>query len=194
MLTHEYHVEGPAAIVTTTTSIELDEEFENRCFVLSVDESREQTEAIHRYQREAETLDGLMAREDRRQIVELHQNVQRLLRPVHVVNRFAEGLRYPSTCTRTRRDHMKYLGLIRAIALLHQHQRPVMTLARNGRELKYIEAQVRDIELANRLASEVLGRSLVELPPQTARLLAAHPRDGEPGVPSFADRPVGLSL
>ena len=37
--------------------------------------------------------------------------------------------------------------------------------------MAYIEVTLGDIETANRLAHEVLGRSLDELPPQTRRLL-----------------------
>jgi DNA primase catalytic core len=173
LLTHEYHVEGPAAILTTTTALTLDEEFENRCLVLSVDESREQTEAIHRFQRYQQTLEGLAAREERRRVVGLHRNAQRLLRPLHVVNPFAEQLRYPTTSTRTRRDQMKYLGMIEAIALLHQHQRETKALQVGERSLPYVEVTLSDIELANDLASRVLGRTLDELPPQTLRLLEA---------------------
>ena len=47
-MTHEYHVEGPVMIFLTTTAIELDEELLNRCLVLTVNEDREQTRAIHR--------------------------------------------------------------------------------------------------------------------------------------------------
>ena len=47
METQEYHVEGPVAILFTTTAIDIDEELMNRCLVLTVDESREQTERIH---------------------------------------------------------------------------------------------------------------------------------------------------
>jgi hypothetical protein len=68
---------------------------------------------------------------------------------------------------------MKYLGLIRAIALLHQYQREIKTVEHRGERIRYIEASREDIELANRLAHEVLGRSLDELPPQT-RLLLEH--------------------
>ena len=46
-VTHEYRVEGPVAIMLTTTAIDVDEELLNRCLVLSVDEAREQTRAIH---------------------------------------------------------------------------------------------------------------------------------------------------
>jgi hypothetical protein len=66
---------------------------------------------------------------------------------------------------------MKYLTLIQAIALLHQHQREAKTVEHGGQVLRYIEATTADIELANRIAHEVLGRTLDELPPQTRRLL-----------------------
>ncbi len=66
---------------------------------------------------------------------------------------------------------MKYLTLIRAIALIHQHQRPIKTVEHRGRTLAYIEATRADIALANQIAHEVLGRTLDELPPQTRRLL-----------------------
>ena len=66
---------------------------------------------------------------------------------------------------------MKYLTLIRSIALLHQHQRPRKTATHRGKTVEYIEVTLDDIATANRLAHEVLGRSLDELPPQTRRLL-----------------------
>src|SRR5690606_20537388 len=40
-------------------------------------------------------------------------------------------------------------------------------------KVSYIEVALEDIEVANRLAHQVLGRSLDELPPQTRRLLGA---------------------
>jgi len=171
LVTQEYRVEGPVAIFLTTTALEIDEELLNRCLVLTVDEDREQTRAIHRAQRERQTLEGLLRRQERDDIVRLHQNAQRLLRPLPVVNPRAGELTFPDSLTRTRRDHMKYLTLIRASALLHQHQRPVKTVAANGRTIEYIEATDEDLALANRLVKEVLGRSLDELQPQTRRLL-----------------------
>jgi hypothetical protein len=66
---------------------------------------------------------------------------------------------------------MKYLGLIDAIALLHQHQREVKRGVVRGRKVDYIEATLDDIAVVNRLANEALGRTLDELPPQTRRLL-----------------------
>jgi hypothetical protein len=88
-----------------------------------------------------------------------------------VVNPFADRLGFADAATRTRRDHVKYLTLISAIALLHQHQRPRKAATIDGAAVTYIEATLADIELANTLAADVLGRSLDELPPQTRRLL-----------------------
>jgi DNA primase catalytic core len=171
MVTQEYRVEGPVMIVMTTTSIEIGEELQNRCIVLTVDETREQTRAIHRVQRERYTLEGLLAKRDRETIRATHQNAQRLLRPLGVLNPFARQLTFLDDKTRTRRDHEKYLTLIAAITLLHQYQRPVKTREHGGRMVEYIEATRNDIAVANRLAAEALGRSLDELPPQTRRFL-----------------------
>src|SRR5436305_14285310 len=85
-IAHEYRVEGPVMIFITTTAIEIDPELLNRCLVLTVNESREQTRLIHKLQREQETLSGLFQNERRNQIIALHQNAQRLLRSVKVVN------------------------------------------------------------------------------------------------------------
>jgi len=171
LVTHEYIVEGPVMIFLTTTAIDLDEELLNRCLVLTVDEDRAQTQAIHQKQREAQTLEGLLAKHDRNELLATHRNAQRLLKPMLVVNPYARELTFLDAQTRTRRDHMKYLTLIRSIALLYQHQRPRKTTVHRGQTLEYIEVTKDDIAMANRLAHEVLGRSLDELPPQTRRLL-----------------------
>ena len=173
LVTQQYRVEGPVMIFLTTTAIEIDEELLNRCMVLSVDEGREQTEAIHRLQRARRTLAGLKAKQGKAHLVKLHQNAQRLLRPLAVVNPYADRLTFLSDKTRTRRDHEKYLTLIDTIALLHQHQRPVRTMLDAGQAVEYIEVTAEDIAQANAIAHEVLGRSLDELPPQTRRLLAS---------------------
>jgi len=171
MVTQEYHVEGPVMIFLTTTAIDLDEELQNRCLTLAVDESAAQTERIHRVQRERRTLAGLLAHEQRKDLLTKLRNAQRLLSPLAVVNPFAPALTFATARTRNRRDHEKYLTLIDAIALLHQHQRAHGQHLVNGRVVEFVEVTLDDIALANELAPEVLGRSLDELPPQTRRLL-----------------------
>ncbi|EAA7842859.1 toprim domain-containing protein [Salmonella enterica] len=171
LVTKQYTVKGPVMLMLTTTAIDVDEELLNRCLVLTVNESREQTEAIHAAQRYAQTLEGLLASNEKSYITALHQNAQRLLRPLNVVNPFASQLTFMSDKTRTRRDHMKYLTLIQSIALLHQYQREVKRVEHRGAVVEYIEVTREDIALANQLAHEILGRTLDEMPPQTRKLL-----------------------
>jgi hypothetical protein len=171
LITQQYRVEGPVALLVTTTARDIDEELMNRCLVLSVDEGREQTRAIHQLQRDRRTLEGLIARRDKEALIALHQNAQRLLKQLDVLNPYARFLTFPDQTTRLRRDHEKYLTLIDTIAFIHQHQRTVKTAQRGEQHIEYIEVTLSDIELANRIAHDVLGRSLDELPPQTRRLL-----------------------
>jgi DNA primase catalytic core len=171
LVTQQYRVEGPVMLFLTTTAIDVDEELVNRCLVLTINESREQTRRILARQRSARTLAGLVATSEAESIRKLHQNAQRLLRPLAVVNPYAEHLTFLDDRTRMRRDHAKYLTLIEAITLLRQHQREIRTLRQAGAMIEYIEVTLSDIALANRLAHEVLGRSLDELPPQTRRVL-----------------------
>jgi len=171
LVTQQYRVEGPVALMVTTTARDIDEELMNRCLVLSVDEGREQTRAIHQLQRDKRTLQGLIARRDKEALIALQQNAQRLLKPLAILNPYAQFLTFPDQTTRLRRDHEKYLTLIDTLAFLHQHQRDIKVATRGAQHIEYIEVSMSDIELANRIAHDVLGRSLDELPPQTRRLL-----------------------
>ena len=169
--TQTHKVEGPVMLFSTTTAIDIDEELMNRCLVLSVDESREQTSAIHEQQRARRTLAGRHAKIEKDKAIQLHQNAQRLLRPLQIINPYADQLTFINDKTRTRRDHEKYLTLIDTIALLHQYQRVIKKDVYKGIITEYVTVELSDIEAANQLANEVLGQTLDELPPQTRRML-----------------------
>ena len=112
-------------IFLTTTAIEIDEELLNRCLVLTVNEDREQTQAIHRKQREAQTLEGLLATAERDEVLKLHRNAQRLLEPIFVgqpLRRRADLPRQPDADPP--RSHEVSDADSQPMALLHQHQRP----------------------------------------------------------------------
>ncbi|HET7662746.1 MAG TPA: hypothetical protein VFK31_03825 [Rhodanobacteraceae bacterium] len=173
LVTAEYYVSGPVMLCLTTTAIDIDEELLNRCLVLTINETAEQTAAIQTRQRASRTLAGLTAQVKSDHILAAHRAAQTLLEPLAVVNPYAEELTFASDRVRLRRDHVKYLALIDAIALLHQHQRKRQRVEVDGASVEYIEVLPADIALANRLAHAVLGRSLDELPPQTRRVLAA---------------------
>ncbi len=167
METQEYRVEGPVMIILTTTAADIDEELQNRSLVLTVDESREQTQRIHALQREARTEEGLARKAQRAGLLALHRAAQTLLQPLPVFNPYVQRLRFLSDQLRMRRDHEKYLLLIDTLAVLFQHQRERKTI--QGRE--HVVVTLDDIARANQLAHDVLGRGLDDMPPQTRRLL-----------------------
>ncbi len=173
LTTQTYEVAGPVALLLTTTAIDIDEELLSRCIVLAVDEGREQTRAIHAAQRHRRTLDGLVAHKRVEQVVKLHHDAQRLLRPLHVVLPADLGVGFCDHAVRNRRDHGKLLGLIEAVAFLRQFQKNVMEHHDGGVRVSYIVADADDITLAAKLAHTALGRTLDELPPGTRRLLGA---------------------
>ena len=116
--------------------------------------------------------EGLSPRSIKKYHVLLSSIFRRAVRDrVLVHNPCASRLTFLDEKTRMRRDHVKYLKLIEAVALLFQYQRDVKTLTVDGEVVEYVEATLSDVALAGRLASEGLGRSLDELPPQTRRLL-----------------------
>ena len=164
MKTVGYEVNGPVALMLTTTAVDMDFETQNRFLTLTIDESKGMTERILAGQREARTLEGLKRKKERERVAKVHQNAQRLLRPLKVVNNLAVGLKFPSHTLRARRDHSKYLNLIEAIAYLHQYQREVKTdKLRTGEAFTYIEVEPADIERANKLGARILGQTLGEL-------------------------------
>lgn len=173
MRTEEYTVKGPVAVMITTTAAELEGETASRFLFLTIDESSKMTEAIHQKQREADTLEGLIKKTKREKIVKKHHTAQRILKPLAVVNPFSPYLSYPHSSLRTRRDHKKYLNLIRAIAYLFQCQREIKTIDVEGKPVAYIEVNLEDIDKANRLANEVLGQSLDELAKPSRTLLSS---------------------
>jgi hypothetical protein len=156
-----YEVEGPVSVIVTTTSSDLNDETRSRFLVVSVDESREQTRAIQEAQRKREAGDA----PPREEILRRHHAIQRCLRPLKVINPYAPRLTFPDHRLSTRREHSKYLGLIRAVAFLRQYQRE--------EEDGTIRVELEDIDTAHKLADAILGQDLEDLSPPARRLLEA---------------------
>ena len=171
MKTEENTVEGPLMVFITTTQAEIDGETASRFLFISIDESQKMTEKILVRQRQAHTLEGFLDKLKTVDIIRKHKNANRLLKPLKVVNPYAELLTFTSRTLRARRDNTKYLGLIQAIAYLHQYQRKIHTVDYGGETVEYINVTLADIYQANEMAAEILGRSLDELSPPSRKLL-----------------------
>ncbi len=71
---------------------------------------------------------------------------------------------------RTRRDHKKYLNLIKVIAFLKQYQKEQKVIDINGKEVSYIEVELEDISFANYLSKFIFSHTLEELSPPSRNL------------------------
>ena len=168
--TEEHVVEGPVFILISTTNPDaLDFETRNRFVILTIDESDDQTQKIMDSRKESFTLTGKQKQQDMDDILLRCSNMQRLLKPIEVVNEYAPFLEYPFDKLQMRREFGKYMTLINTIALLHQYQREVKVYEKDGKEHKYIEVTLGDIALANELVLKFFPNSLDEMAPHTRR-------------------------
>ena len=147
-------VEGPVSVAGCTTQESIYEDNSNRNFLLYIDESQEQDIRIMNYQRRASA--GKLNEQEEINAKELLKDVQRVLKPVRVINPFAEHLELPQSVFKPRRTNSHYLQFIEAITFYKQYQRSVSTDKQTGE--MYIETTIEDIEEANELIQEVLLR------------------------------------
>jgi hypothetical protein len=152
-------VEGPVCIAACTTSEQIYEDNANRSFLIYLDDSEEQDKRIMDYQRKS--FAGKVNKEEEQQAKTLLQNAQRILKPITVINPYAEYLQLPSEVFKKRRTNAHYLQFIEAITFYHQYQREEKTNEETG-EI-YIETTIEDIQEANDLIKHILLRKSDEL-------------------------------
>lgn len=162
---YENTVVGPAAVMISTTNLAaFCFENVNRFFVVFLDESREQTAAILEHHSRMVGIEKMRLKQTRKRVERLHRNVQRLLKPVTVVNRLGSGIVYPADILNTRRECTKTESLIETVALLHQYQRTVQSQRVLGEQCQYIEVTAEDIQAVHAIAGDILRQSLDEMP------------------------------
>ena len=151
-------VEGPVAVSGCTTKESIYEDNANRSFLLYLDESKDQDNAVMDYQRKLRA--GKIDITAENSIKELFKNCQRILEPVRVLNPYAEFLTIPEEVLKPRRSNDHYLLAIEAITFYNQYQREKKA-DENGEV--FIEVTIEDIAAANELLKDVLLRKSDEL-------------------------------
>jgi len=147
-------VEGPVSVAGCTTQEHIYEDNSNRSFLLYIDESEEQDKRIMDYQRLISA--GKVNQDEEHRAKELLKNVQRVLKPIRVINPFAEYLELPKSVFKPRRTNSHYLQFIESITFYKQYQRERKYDESTGEE--FIETTIEDIEEANELIIDVLLR------------------------------------
>jgi DNA primase len=149
---------GPVCIVGATTKEKVYEDNSNRSFLLHIDESRKQQQAVMDYQNAIAA--GLIDREKLKQQQTLLQNLQRILTPIPIKNPFQPDLKLPDSVFKPLRTNQHYIQLIKAVTFLHQNQRKKQKDT-NGKY--YIETTLDDIMWANKLCRASFLRKSDEL-------------------------------
>jgi len=151
--------------VMSGTDYGINPENASRCFVISADESREQTRRIHEKQRGKYSLERYEEKENGTgEIERKHRCAQRMLRKVRIVNPFAEYLDFPDMLMRTRRDNDRFMDLIACVCFLRQYQKEV----RESRGFEYVECDAEDYAVAYEImVNGVLTATMRELPEST---------------------------
>ncbi len=144
----ERTVRGPIASLACTTRGEMYEDNVSRCFVIAVDESREQTLRVINYQNDRAA--GAIDIKKEKETKEFLQNCIRLLKPYEVLNPYANKINLPEEAHKLRRLNELYQSFVRQITLLNQYQRGK---DKQGRLITEIE----DLETA----CEILFESIV---------------------------------
>ena len=158
-------VYGPISLSATTTRETLYEDNANRSLLIYPDDSAAHQEAIMNEQRRLSS--GQTSPKSQANKIRLLQDVQRVLRPIRVVNPFAEQLRIPNTCFKPLRTNAHYLHFIEAVTFYHQYQREVKINLETEEE--FIETTVEDIAAANELLKDVLLAKSDELVSKACR-------------------------
>jgi len=120
----------PITVISTTTDLDLDRQFERRCWFINVDESPEQTARILEFKDEKEDREleidlGLRELDKSREILKCALN---MLEDGKVAIPFKNSLRkiMDTSLLRSRGDYDKIKTLIRMRAWLYQRQRPFL--------------------------------------------------------------------
>ena len=114
-------VRGPICSLVATTKGTVYEDNMSRCFVLAVDESREQDIHVVNYQNSKAA--GLIDKKKEKDTAQFLQNCIRLLKPCEAVNPFATKILLPEKAAKIRRLNQNFQNFVKQITILNQYQR-----------------------------------------------------------------------
>ncbi len=141
-------VKGPIGSISCTTKGWVYEDNISRCFVIAVDESREQTLRIIEHQNRK--AGGQVSGKEQAKIRSFVQNCIRLLKPYEVINPYWDKIELPHDADHLRRLNELYQCFVKQITLLNQYQREKDAEGR-------LITQKEDLEIA----CEILFESIV---------------------------------
>jgi len=166
---------GVPTFVTTVTDPDIDDELLNRLFILSIDESEEQTRQILRFEAKKYMFLGVENNEEKNELFE--SLFESLMFVNRVIIPYAELLaeKFPipkgkELSVGPRRDFKKLLFLIGVSAWLHKAQRLIVQKGNNILE-RYVVASPVDFYIVWRICEDGLLQTLLKLTDRHKRVL-----------------------
>lgn len=157
---------GPIAYVESTTATAIHDEDSTRLLQLATDESSGQTQVIleaMKKEAKGQTADEMQKKE----IIQRHHTMQRVLRPLKVRIPFIDRISLPEGSIATRRAFRQVISMIESVALLRQYQKT----KENSGGFEYIDADQEDYRIAYRLINSVMSRMYAPLGQKSIELL-----------------------
>ena len=159
-------VEGPVCVSGCTTREKIYEDNANRCLLLYIDQGKDQDKKIMEYQTKLSA--GEINQEQEQKVKQFFRNIQRVLKPINVINPYAKYIQLPEQVFKPRRTMTLLLSFIETITFYHQYQREVK---RDSNNQPYINTTIEDIEAAFTLLKDVLFSKSDELAKATRNFL-----------------------
>jgi len=144
--------QGQPVFISNQAEGKIEEQLNNRSWIMSLDVTQQQTEKILEYQDMINKCEFKNNELKKRKIYDALKQ----LKPYHFIVPFADRklLNIPAHDIRARRDYEKLLTLIKCSTYLHQMQRDILE-DDNGN--KYLVCDLKDYEIAKTYAHSILG-------------------------------------
>jgi len=142
---------GQPSFITCQAEGLVNDQLNNRSWVLSTDVSDEQTKMILNFQNDMNQ--GLVKINKKK--IRMISDAMKQLRPYHFKIPYADhnAMEIPINDIRVRRDYQKFLTLIKCSAYLHQKQRQIV----KENEQEFIICTIQDYDIARLYSSGILG-------------------------------------
>lgn len=164
---------GSPVFVTTTPSAYFDNQIKNRSWLLSMDESEEQTKEIF----DADDIGRKPIINDLTSELNVYLCALQMLQFANV--RIPFCIDYPTKNTKARRARSHLLDLVEVITFLRQYQRRSIEVGGNETDLqRYLIATPEDFELAKRIAENSISMNIEELTSNAKKLFELFEEEG----------------
>ncbi|MFY9309959.1 MAG: hypothetical protein WAQ28_13000 [Bacteroidia bacterium] len=144
-------VEGNICLMTYSNDETINKKFSEECFFIRVNETEKNKTEMLDYMKKQ--YGGMIDIRQQQDAIRKLRNIQRLIRPVHVVIPYALNIELPTTVNQQLRSMPQLLTFVKCVTILHQHLLPPKV---DGYGVEYIESTPEHLQIALGLFKNVI--------------------------------------